>query len=130
MRIRKSIQFTLRSSHSLYLYGGGEVLRRKGSVMILLYYFIVFGVAYGQCHISSVRFLHPSRGIGGYVDPEMSSSSSIISQEDIGEFGNIFYSEIIMKRFFLHLKNCSYSLDFYVASYESKLSNTSPYFIS
>jgi hypothetical protein len=89
MRIRKSIQFTLRSSHSLYLYGGGEVVGRKASVMILLlYYFIVFGVAYGQCHISSVRF-HPSRGIVGYVDPEM-SSSSIISQEDIGEFGNVF----------------------------------------
>jgi hypothetical protein len=49
----------------------------KASVMIL-YYFIVFGVAYGHCHKGSVHF-HPSRGFGGYFEPES------ISQEDIGE---------------------------------------------
>jgi hypothetical protein len=77
---RNCFQFTSRSSNQLYLYGGG-VLQTTASV--ILYYFVVFGIAYGDydCHRGSIRF-HPSNGVGGYVDPERISRN--------GKWVNVF----------------------------------------
>jgi hypothetical protein len=92
---------------------------------VILYYFFVFGVAYGHCHIDSVRF-NPSKGIGGFVDPERSSS---ISREDVGEWVKDFLQRHNYGRNFGTLFFIFRLFNFYLASNESNLSSASSYLV-
>jgi hypothetical protein len=98
---------------------------------VILYYFFVFGVAYGHCHIDSVRF-QPSKGIGGFVDPERSSS---ISREDAGEWVKDFLQrndyeilQFTLKELFFYFGTLLVFI-FRLASNESNLISASSYVV-